>query len=920
LKISQIKTVWVETKGTHQKPSFAISGEEARDYDGETLFVTNDLKAFDGFFAHGSEAAVDMLELCRMAGLCGIDGTLAELLHSEDPPAIAFEQLWSRVESSFLLFPIWALDLLRSISENLEEHALTRLYTHFAGRVRAGAKGGGSWHESFKVRNSYPQKKFLPRHDECEQLDIDKLAAHLEPGGSFQRQLKGYESRSGQVKMLRYVAEAFNKRGHLAVEAGTGVGKSIAYLLPAAAWSKLNGTPVIISTNTRNLQSQLMEKDLPLVKRIVDCEYGDEGQSLKIALLKGRANYLCLRQFGTLIDYSMFELERPELRHLAGAVTWALRSDDGDLDSFAGSGLINAAFLANLATSGEECGGRGCRYYKRCFMQQARQRALDADIVVANHALVFSEAQSGGAILPPCGQIIFDEAHNLEEVATRHLSVEISSLRLMAVLKRISRGRDGHRRGVIETLQRHLEKGAVGDDKEMLSFLQQKTDAVRSLTDRIRRVGARFFESASALACESGQVRMRCIADGADAQPVVASFGANTPLHQLKRQLFRNGAFVDTPVEHDEEHLRYSKDALKQHLAEAATHMQEMAQKLRSAMADELAMFNDQALGLESCAARLREFVADLDFVIAATEPEYVFWVEHSSGGHKRVSLFGAPLSIAGTLNDALYKNRDSCIFCSATLRVSASFGYINRRLGFDLIEPERFQAVVAESPFDYLRQCAVYAAEFMPDPAGVGSLNYVDTLSSMMLELFVVTGGRALALFTSYEMMNRVADLLEEPLREAGIKLLVHGRSGTRDYITQVFRGGQKCALMGTHSFWEGVDVSGEALSCVVMARLPFAAVGDPIVEARCEQIQLAGGNSFREFSLPQAVIRFRQGFGRLIRTEEDRGIVVVADPRIVSKRYGSSFVKSLPCPVLKTRSPKELLHGVEAFFSARL
>jgi ATP-dependent DNA helicase DinG len=203
-----------------------------------------------------------------------------------------------------------------------------------------------------------------------------------------------------------------------------------------------------------------------------------------------------------------------------------------------------------------------------------------------------------------------------------------------------------------------------------------------------------------------------------------------------------------------------------------------------------------------------------------------------------------------------------------------------------------------------------------MPEPVGEGRVSYVDHLSTMMFELFVKTEGRALGLFTSYEMMNRVAELLEEPLKERGITLMVHGKSGTRDQITRIFREGSKCALLGTHSFWEGVDVSGDALSCVVVARLPFAAVGDPVVEARCEQIQLAGGNPFREFSLPQAVIRFRQGFGRLIRTVADRGVVVVADPRIITKRYGSSFVKSLPCPVMKIQDLQDMLVRVGAFF----
>ncbi len=918
--MSQIKTVWVEHDSEGGTPSFSIhpSGEE--DAEQDALFVTNDPAAFDGFFTCGGGAAVDIFELCRLLGLARVDQKFDQLLPGDVTAEQGFRQLWIRLDSRFAALPLWVFELVQSIYAGLGEIAMSRFFKYCAERARAdGTADTEVWSGCFKIRNGYQQKVHPPRHDECEALEIDQLAAYLETGGTYQQRVAGYEERPGQVSMLRQVAEAFNRRSHLVIEAGTGVGKSIAYLLPAAAWARLNGSPVIISTNTRNLQSQLIDKELPLIKEIVDSISAGDRRPLRATLLKGRNNYLCLRQLGTLIDFSMFELERPEMRHLITALFWALRTDDGDLDNFAGSGHADSAFLSHLYSSGEECGGRGCRYYKRCFMQQARQRAMSSDIIVVNHALVFAEASSGGNILPPCGQIIFDEAHNLEESATRHLCVELSLFRLMAALKRVTRGRAGHRGGVIEVLGRHIENGALTRDKEVRHNLTEKIAAVRMLVEQIRRSALRFFEIGAVLLenCD-GATRMRSIVDLDKEVQSTNAFGANTPLHRFKRQIFKNGAFVSCPASHDEELLRYSKDALKQQLAETATHLQEMAIKLRQAMEGELAMYGDQAQGLESCAVRLREFAADLDFVTAATETEYVFWVEPAGRDRRRVSMFGAPLSIAGTLNETLYKTRDTCVFCSATLRVSGSFAYINRRLGFDLIESERFMEKVAPSPFDYIRQCVVYAPQFMPEPTGTGSLScYIDTLSSMMLDLFVATGGRALALFTSYDMMNRVAGLIEEPLREQGITLLVHGKSGTRDQLTRIFRAGERCALLGTHSFWEGVDVIGEALSCVVVARLPFAAVGDPIVEARCEQIQIAGGNAFREFSLPQAVIRFRQGFGRLIRTGNDRGVVVVADPRIVTKRYGSSFVKSLPCPVLKVRSPEELMCKAGDFFA---
>jgi len=917
--MTTIKTVWVERKEGGQ-PSFSVypCAAEGGAAPADVIYLTNAVAAFEGFFTGGGGAVADILSVCELAGLRRGETPVEGLLPPGGSAGESLWNLWLGAESLLAAMPLWALDLIEAIYRNLDEEALARLAGAIAGRVRESGRNCGSWTESFGYRNKYPEKRYLPAHADCEAAAVDTVAAHLMEGGSFSEILSGYQPRAGQVAMLRAVAGAFNDRKHLVVEAGTGVGKSLAYLLPAAAWAQLNSVPVVVSTNTRNLQSQLMDKDLPLVKRVIDAGRGEGKGPLKVALLKGRTNYLCLRQLGVLIDYNIFEFERPELRHFARAVVWALQTADGDLDNFAGSGHANPAFLSKLASSGEECSGRACRYYKRCFMQQARLKAMEADLIVANHALVFADSQSGGTIFPAHAQIIFDEAHNLEEAATRHLSVEISTVRIMVILTRISRGREGRRGGMIEILRRHLEKGALTKDQELSRVLEDKISTVRNLMDRVRRCAAKFFDACSAMLFAPGEsVRFRCIAERAESGAESSAAGA--PVPRLRRQVFKNGAFVACPAVHDEELVQYSKDAFKQSVAEVAGTLQEMAEKLRQAMEGELSLFGDQALGLESSAQRLREFAADLDFVVAATEPEYVFWMEPGGARDKRVSFVAAPLSIARTLHEILYSKKDSCIFCSATLRVSGSFKYINGRLGFDRIEPERFAEAVAESPFNYLTQCAVYAAGFMPEPAGEGRISYVDHLSTMMFELFVRTDGRALGLFTSYEMMNHVADLLEEPLLARGIRLLVHGRSGTRDQITRVFREGGKCALLGTHSFWEGVDVTGDALSCVVLARLPFAVVGDPVVEARCEQIQLAGGNPFREFSLPQAVIRFRQGFGRLIRTVEDRGVVVVADPRIITKRYGSSFVRSLPCPIVRVQHPEELWQRVGAFLGAK-
>ena len=390
------------------------------------------------------------------------------------------------------------------------------------------------------------------------------------------------------------------------------------------------------------------------------------------------------------------------------------------------------------------------------------------------------------------------------------------------------------------------------------------------------------------------------------------------PMPPSKRMVFRSGAFMPADQRLQEGELVREREALRLAIKKSTELLTQLADLLRQTAEGELALYGDQASNIEGAVATLQGFGTDVNFVLDAQDLSYVFWAEPAGRfWHGQASLVAAPLKISAALAERLYAKKRSVIFCSATLRVGGSFDFIGKRLGLDKIDQGRMLTCIAESPFNYLQQCATYALTCMPEPTGSDGGSYVEQLSAIMLDVFIKTQGRALGLFTSYEMMNKVVHLLETPLRDAGIRLLVHGSSGTRDQITRVFRSGDgPCVLLGAQSFWEGVDVAGDALSCVVMARLPFLSIGDPIVEARCEQIEQAGGSSFREFSMPQAVIRFRQGFGRLIRTCTDKGIVIVADPRLVTRGYGTVFSRSLPCPVRKMESPAQLLETVEQFF----
>ena len=915
-----VQAVWISTLSAGKKPAFAVFPQKEAQTSEQPFYLTNDVASFEEYLP---ECHARMINIMTLRAYAFPEAPLerASQLFPEGvaPSSEELWKVWLQIEKRLLTFPLWALETIELLLRDLDDKALAKLFGDFAHRVRQSGAKCGSWLESFKAEQSHHERKDQPRHEDCSPLSIERISSHLMPGGIFAQLMKGYEARAGQLQMLKAVIRAFNEGKHLVVEAGTGVGKSLAYLIPAAAWARLNDVPVVVSTNTRNLQSQLIEKDLPMVREAIRAEFGEEeGSQLRLAVLKGRSNYLCLRQFSILLEHSQFEMDRPELRLFTEVVAWAIQSPDGDLDAFAGASHAEPAFLSKLASVGEECTGRACRFYRRCFLQKARAKALAAHVIVANHALVFSDLQADGGMLPPHAQLVFDEAHNLEEAATRHLSVEVSPYRLSQLLHRLSRTKGKRSSGTLEVLSTHLEKGALTNDETVAQKIRQYIRGSKQALSDVHDVAHQLFQRLSGLLGEENHAtRYRCETEGMEITPAMLTGEAALP--PLRRLIFNNKAFLSAEKRLDECALAKEREALRLAVKKTSEQLTYLADTLRQASEGELALYGDQASNIEGAIASLQGFMTEVNFVLDAQDPSYVFWAE-SAGRfwHGQASLVAAPLKISTALAERLYAKKTSIIFCSATLRVGGSFDFIGKRLGLDKVEEGRIVTCVAESPFDYVRQCATYALTCLPEPSGSDGGSYVEQLSALMLDIFIKTQGRALGLFTSYEMMKKVVQLLETPLREAGIRLLVHGSSGTRDQITRLFRAKDgPCVLLGAQSFWEGVDVAGDALSCVVMARLPFLSMGDPIVEARCEQIDQAGGSSFREFSMPQAVIRFRQGFGRLIRTCTDKGVVIVADPRLVTRGYGTVFSRSLPCPVRKITSPSELLASVETFFT---
>lgn len=712
----------------------------------------------------------------------------------------------------------------------------------------------------------------VPAHEDCERLDLAASATHLMQGGTLGR-MPGYEERPGQLAMLKAVANAFNEREHLMVEAGTGVGKSLAYLIPAVQWAARNDTTVVVSTVTRNLQSQLLNEDIPRALQTVN------RPDFKVAILKGRANYACLRAIGDFFASGYWTMSKEDQAELPHFIEWLKSTPDGDLDQYEGYDRTL------ISCPGEDCSVRHCPYYRKCFVYRARERAAKAHLLVANHALVMSDT------LPPYGRIVLDEAHNLEQVATEYFSTEFSAPELARILNRLVRtGKGRHARpgGVLAKLDQSLAAGRLPPGADF--------ETTARLSGEAKDFCGRLVYAAEGLA----EIFARLL------KPVKGDGILRYRVDQGRRGFSVKGVFKDyDPDDWNEAEMLAAYRRFEQTWAEL---------QLRLSQLGEIAgPDTDLGLQLAGVAGSLREFMTGAWAAILADRDTHVYWVEkmHPEKRPAYVRLVRAPLDVGPQLAELLYRPRDSVVLASATLRTGNDFKYMARRLGCD----ERFRMVYAQSPFDYFRQCLTVAGDFLPDPS-VRPREYAAGLCRFLRSLVRVSRGRMLVLFTSYEMMALAASLVRDDLAQDGVRLFVQGEGLSREAMTRRLKTADSpVVLFGAKSFWEGVDVAGEALSCVVLTRLPFAQVGDPIVEARAERIDRSGGSSFREYLLPEAVIQFRQGFGRLIRTRKDRGVVVVTDPRIATKSYGAAFKRSIPATLHLAADAPSLLSRVADF-----
>jgi ATP-dependent DNA helicase DinG len=705
-------------------------------------------------------------------------------------------------------------------------------------RAKQTGKDQGVWFE----RDNQPP---LEIPDQIVPLDLDEVTGILEAGGPFATYFEAYEHRIEQVEMLRAVTDALSNSRHLMVEAGTGVGKSFAYLIPAALFAIRNNTRVLISTNTINLQDQLIRKDIPDLKAAL-------GLDLRSTVLKGRANYLCPRRLDNMRHFGPHD--ENEMRVLAKILVWQLTDSSGDRNAINLNGNAEREVWLRLSADDDACTSETClkRTGGACPFHRARTSAQTSHLLVVNHALLLSDVAAEGKVLPDYSYLIVDEGHHLESATTNALSFRLTQFDLELMIKEVGGSRSG------------LLGDTLGETRDALrpsdfGLLQQKVSRATDLAFRLDQLSRAFFECLSAFA------------------------NLQREGEQPSNYAWQARILPATRTLPGWDEVEIAWDAVGEAMTLLLSALAEIHQTLSALYTGGLDRLENVISDLSSLYRRISEVEANVSAMISKPSSEQVYWIEVRPT-RNQLSLNAAPLRVGPLIEKVLWHEKASVILTSATLTAHGEFQYLRNTLGAD--EADELQL---GSPFDYESSALLYIANDMPEP---NAPEYQQALNRTLIATAKTMGGRMLVLFTSYAALKKTAQAITGPLAREDIVVYEHGDGASPNALLESFKASERAVLLGTRSFWEGVDIPGSALSAVVITKLPFDVPTDPLIAARSETYE----DPFQEYYLPEAILRFRQGFGRLIRTAADRGVVAILDRRVLTKKYGRLFLESLP------------------------
>jgi len=674
-------------------------------------------------------------------------------------------------------------------------------------------------------------------------LDSQNAASYISNGGALSKFSDSFEERKSQIELLKAITEAFNSNQITAFEAGTGVGKSFAYLIPSILWAVNNEEKVVISTGTINLQQQLSEKDVPMAEKIT-------GKKIKAVLLKGRQNFICLRRLKDLTsERDLFNTEVETLDHI---VEWSKKTKTGSLSEITFE--VPENLWSRVNSESDACMGLRCPMREKCFVMKLREYAQSADILIVNHHLLFAdiEARMNGAgyedsaVLPPYSHIVFDEAHGIENAATSFFSESVNRFKILKQLNLLYRQRKNSLAGYFFTLQ----------------ALSAGPDCTASVADAINEIKNSILNLeivASDLLHDDYTMKLDRMTSSKFA-PVISLLLTLGNSIMTFTGIVR-GVMEEIPEDNQTEGAYWEAKSILNHL--------------------------------ESLAVTCK------NFSVWEEKPETVYWISKSKVSTQTeqnnpyyITFTQTPLDISKLMNNGVYEPMKTVINTSATLQIQNNFDFFLKRSGIALAENERVKTGYFPSSFPYDKNVLFAVPDDIPFPQ---SLEFQGSVNKAVVRLIKAAGGRTLVLFTSYESMKATYTAVKSEMYDAGIELLKQ-RDDDRFRLLDKFKYDDSSVLFATDSFWQGVDVPGNSLSQVIIVKLPFTVPNDPVFAARCELIEKRGGNSFASLSIPEAIIKFRQGFGRLVRRSTDKGAVVVLDKRLCSKPYGRKFIDSIP------------------------